>query len=214
MKNVITLMLGLFLTTSAYADITGNIGYQNDYVFRGVNQTQSGGSLSTQVIVDSNGFYGGVSASQVDFGDEVDSDWLGMLNAGFAFAFNQNVAIDIGVLSHHFDNDVFEQMDEVYGGVSVGSFSGYVYHNVDNQDNFAELLYDFYFGDGTLQLVYGYHDENVDYFQVRGNYSFNDFTIFTTIGYSDQNTVADFLVGDLGQSDFLENISVGFRYNF
>ena len=57
MKNVITLMLGLFLTTSAYADITGNIGYQNDYVFRGVNQTQSGGSLSTQVIVDSNGFY-------------------------------------------------------------------------------------------------------------------------------------------------------------
>ena len=105
MKNVITLMLGLFLTTSAYADITGNIGYQNDYVFRGVNQTQSGGSLSTQVIVDSNGFYGGVSASQVDFGDEVDSDWLGMLNAGFAFAFNQNVAIDIGVLSHHFDND-------------------------------------------------------------------------------------------------------------
>jgi len=39
MKNVITLMLGLFLTTSAYADITGNIGYQNDFVFRGVNQT-------------------------------------------------------------------------------------------------------------------------------------------------------------------------------
>ena len=35
-------------------------------------------------------------------------------------------------------------------------------------DNF-ELCYDFYFGNGTLQLVYGYHDENVDYFQVRGN---------------------------------------------
>mgnify|MGYP001382155475 CR=1 FL=1 len=69
MKNVITLMLGLFLTTSAYADITGNIGYQNDYVFRGVNQTQSGGSLSTQVIVDSNGFYGGVSASLALLGD-------------------------------------------------------------------------------------------------------------------------------------------------
>jgi len=89
-----------------------------------------------------------------------------------------------------------------------------VFQNIDNNDNFAELCYDFYFGTGTLQLVYGYHDENVDYFQVRGNKSFGDFTIFTTIGYSDQHQLTEFLVGDLGYSNFLENISVGFRYNF
>ena len=62
-----------------------------------------------------------------------------MLNGGFAFAFNENIAIDLGVLSHHFDNDDGIRTRYITG-VSVGSFSGYVFQNVDNDDNLQSCV--------------------------------------------------------------------------
>ena len=68
MKNI---LLGLFvLSTSAFADINGSIGYSSGYMWRGVSQSAGASSFNAGIEVDSNGFFVGAWVGEVDFGDE------------------------------------------------------------------------------------------------------------------------------------------------
>ena len=91
MNKVIAILM--LVSTSAFADISGHIGYSSDYVFRGVNQTTESGALSLSLEAESNGFYTGIWASEVDFGDIVSYEYD--YYVGFAFALTQNVSVDL-----------------------------------------------------------------------------------------------------------------------
>ena len=68
MKNI---LLGLFvLSTSAFADVNGSIGYSSDYMWRGATQSAGASSLNAGIELDSNGFFVGAWVGEVDFGDE------------------------------------------------------------------------------------------------------------------------------------------------
>ena len=55
MKNI---LLGLLvLSTSAFADVNGSIGYSSDYMWRGVSQSAGASSLNAGIELDSNGFF-------------------------------------------------------------------------------------------------------------------------------------------------------------
>ena len=57
MKNI---LLGLLvLSTSAFADVNGSIGYSSDYMWRGATQSAGASSLNAGIELDSNGFFVG-----------------------------------------------------------------------------------------------------------------------------------------------------------
>lgn len=77
----------LAITVSGIAsagDVTGNVGLTTNYIFRGITQTDDGPAISGGFDVEKNGFYGGIWASSVDFGDDttMEMDFYG----GYTFA--------------------------------------------------------------------------------------------------------------------------------
>ena len=64
-------LVGLpMLTTPAQAEVTANVGWVSEYLFRGIPQKTSSASLGLDV--ESNGFYLGTWAADVGDGSEVD----------------------------------------------------------------------------------------------------------------------------------------------
>ena len=70
MKNKFLALLLATCTLPAFADVSGYLGYTSDYMWRGVSQTMGKGAMQGNLMIEKNGLYGGVWASQVDFGDE------------------------------------------------------------------------------------------------------------------------------------------------
>jgi uncharacterized protein (TIGR02001 family) len=204
MNKVIAILM--LVSTSAFADISGHIGYSSDYVFRGVNQTTESGALSLSLEAESNGFYTGIWASEVDFGDIVSYEYD--YYVGFAFALTQNVSVDLGIIQYNFD-ELIEESEEMYIGVSVNNFSGYLYENIDNDDTFAELSYLLPFIDFVdTEVIYGYHDEDNDYAQLRFSKSFdNGISTILTVGRTEQLEVYSF-------RESAEKVFFSLLYNF
>lgn len=55
-------------------EVAGNFGIVTDYVFRGVSQTNEDAAIQGGLDVTAGGFYAGVWASTVDFGDDTDAE--------------------------------------------------------------------------------------------------------------------------------------------
>ena len=70
MKKTIYGLTLLLMTTTAQADLTGNLGYMSEYHFRGILQKVS--SVSGGLDYESGGFYVGSWAADVGDGLEVD----------------------------------------------------------------------------------------------------------------------------------------------
>jgi len=90
--------LGLFFGASAHArqpDLSANIGIANDYVFRGVSQTNGRAQISGGVDATAGGLYAGAWTSNVDFGNSTTAEID--LYAGLRPTVGK-VSLDLGVL--------------------------------------------------------------------------------------------------------------------
>ena len=133
MKKLLTLLLA-FSVMPAFAGMNGFVGYTSDYMWRGQSQTMGGGALQAGVDLDYEGFYGGVWASQVDFGDDsasLEYDLYG----GYKFAVSDKLSMDVGVMQYRWNDNDIEMVEEAFVRFET-PLVGFGYAvDTDNSDN-------------------------------------------------------------------------------
>ena len=148
------LLASALLTSSsmAAAEVTfsGNVAMTTDYVYRGISQTDSGAAVQGGFdLSHSSGFYAGVWASNLDFGDDADIEIDYYFGIGGEFS--NKIGYDIGVIYYGYpdssdaDNGDYD-FTEVYGGLSYdfgpAALSGSLAYSSD------------FFGTGTGDATY------------------------------------------------------------
>jgi len=115
-----------FVSCSATAEVTANVGATNNYLWRGLEQTGGAAAVSGGVDYSSeSGFYAGTWASNASWGDmktELD------LYAGFGADINDSMSYDVGFIYYAYPDSVSGKADfsEIYGsftftGLTVGA---------------------------------------------------------------------------------------------
>lgn len=131
-------------TAMAEAELTSTITLTSDYDFRGITQTAQDPALqgSLDLALES-GAYLGIWASNVDFGDDTDSDVEIDLLGGYAGSINDDLGYDVGAVLYVYqgDDDDIDYM-EVYGGLNYKILSTMLWISPDylNSDDSAFYL--------------------------------------------------------------------------
>ncbi|QFU24615.1 TorF family putative porin [Shewanella eurypsychrophilus] len=113
----------IFISASAAATVTGNVGATSNYLWRGVTQTQD--TVAVQGGVDyghESGLYLGTWASNVDFGDDTsyELDFYG----GYAGSIGEDFGYDISYLYYAYpDSDSSVDFGELTAAISWKWFS-------------------------------------------------------------------------------------------
>jgi len=171
-KNI--LMALMLMSTSVFADGSGSIGYGSDYIFRGASQAGTP-VVHASYTVESEGFYLGAWASQVDFGDTTsrEIDYFG----GYNLAVTDKVSLDVGYIRYTYDALV-ESIEELYIVASFGGLSLGAFQNLDTDDTYAEVGYDLWFVPVVdVKVIYGLYDKDNTFAMLNvtkdvGNYTF------------------------------------------
>jgi len=165
MKNKLLALLLSVCTIPAFADVSGSLGYTSDYVWRGVSQSGGSGALQLDLMLEKNGLYGGVWASQVDFGDEAtyEMDFYG----GYELWLSDKWSIDVGVLQYNWDKG-YDDVEEAFVKVGLKDLSVGYYVDLSNSDNtYMEVGYTLPFIKWVdLGINYGRFDEDNDFWKV------------------------------------------------
>ena len=105
-----------FLTINVQADVSTNVGFESDYIFRGIAQEKS--SASAGLDYSANGFYVGTWAAQVTDGLEVDGFF------GYSgFSENEDFSYNLGFTGYYYTDDFDDTYEEVNLGFAYKSLS-------------------------------------------------------------------------------------------
>ena len=98
--TAIGLLLGsasLVAPAKAESSLEGNIGFTNNYVWRGMTQTDDQAAISGGLDFSAGGFYAGTWASNVDFGDDTNSEQ----DVYFGYAGDAgDISYDVGYIAY------------------------------------------------------------------------------------------------------------------
>jgi uncharacterized protein (TIGR02001 family) len=163
---------------------TGNVAVTNDYVFRGLSQSNSDTALQGGFdITTAAGFYAGTWLSSIDFNDASDANLETDLYAGYTAPIGKTgLSYNVGVYGYLYpDANSNSHFDfyEVYGGLTytAGAFS------VTGQVNYSP---EFFAKSG-----------DAIYTQVSAGYKINDlFSLSGGVGYQTIDDAAAFGTGD------------------
>ncbi|NRB36997.1 MAG: hypothetical protein HRU20_00860 [Pseudomonadales bacterium] len=87
----------------ASADVSATLTLASDYLFNGVSQTDEDPALQGSVDYShDSGWYAGVWASNVDFGETDDTNLEIDLYTGFAFDINEQHSLDLGLAQYNY----------------------------------------------------------------------------------------------------------------
>ena len=121
------LLVTLVLTSGAFAagaaELSGNVTFGSDYVYRGISQTDEEPTIQGGFdAVSDSGLYAGVWASNVAFDGSIEIDYY--------VGFSQETEVftyDIGFIHYNYPNQPQGQPDsnfsEVYGSITVRGFT-------------------------------------------------------------------------------------------
>lgn len=123
-------------SSGAYAEFSGNVALTNDYVFRGISQTDEDPAIQGGFdFAHDSGFYAGVWASNVDFNDGDEAHIEIDVYGGIAGAFTDNFGWDLGVIYYAYpgadsslDYDFFEIVPAIsydFGVAAVSASAAY-----------------------------------------------------------------------------------------
>jgi len=165
MKNKLLALLLSVCTIPAFADVSGSLGYTSDYVWRGISQSGGSGAMQLDLMLEKNGLYGGVWASQVDFGDDAtyEMDFYG----GYELWLSDKWSIDVGVIQYNWDKG-YDDVEEGFVKVGLKDLSVGYYVDLSNSDNtYMEVGYTLPFIKWVdLGINYGRFDEDNDFWKV------------------------------------------------
>lgn len=184
--------------------LTGNVGFTNNYLWRGITQTQDaaavyGGLDYSFSFFDALGLYAGLWFSNVDFGGPDDPQYELDLYGGVSGELF-SVGYDVGYIWYAYPDDSANiDFGEVYAGLNWWWLSGTVYKTVNSEsagpdanawyyegaldvplpgDVTASLHVGAYRGTGAAQLVAGATGLNGDsYYHYGASLSKNEFSI-------------------------------------
>ena len=196
-----------FLTMDIQADVSANIGFESEYIFRGIAQEKS--SASAGLDYSSNGFYVGTWAAQVTDGLEVDG-FFGYSGSSV----NEDFSYNLGFTGYYYTDDFDDTYEEVNLGFAYKSFSfnsafgEYDNFDGDTQDyTFISASYGF---DSGFYITIGDFSEDFDgrYFELA--YGFTLGEVDATVKYISSDSALtgpsgdNFLVFNIGKSFSLE----------
>lgn len=201
-------------TAAAQGEVSANIAVTNDYVWRGVSQTDNGAAIQGGVDYTNGGFYVGAWASNVDFGSDADIEVD--LYGGFRGAFTDALSWDVGVIGYFYpgedDLDFVELKAGLGYSVEAVSFGAAVYYDPDNKNTYVEGTGAYAFSEklSGLASVGNYSfDGGGDYtnWSLGGAYAFDLFDL--TVKYTDTD-IDEALAGDIADENFTVMISKAF----
>jgi len=109
------LVLSVAATTAQAVEVSGEVGYVSDYVFRGISQNDEDGALQGGVNFDfDSGWYAGIWASDVDMGEEVDF-FGGYVSE--ANVYGAGLKYLIGVTQYTYTDDDFAEDYTEFNGI-------------------------------------------------------------------------------------------------
>ena len=194
MKKILLALFAFAGITSAYAQVTGNLGLASDYRFRGISQTQNGPAVQGGIdYAHSSGLYIGnwnssVSSQLYTNGAGVESD----LYAGWKKDIYKGLTLDVGSYNYFYPNATNGKnpnfnTQELYVGLGYGPASvkysrstsnyfganntaGTQYYQADVKQSLAPLTAKL----KDLSVVAHYGRTAVANY---GNYSYNDINV-------------------------------------
>ncbi len=190
----------LFLSTcAAHADVSANIGFANDYYYRGIFQAQS--SASAGVDYEQGGFFAGTWAADVKDGLEIDG-YFGYGGDVGDFAYS------VGYTGYFYTGD----FDDTYQEINLGGSFGLLALDVaiGEYENFSGPTQDYTYYALTLEKdgFYGKYagfsqDFSGEYFELGYSTTVAEIDLGLTLIFNDKD-----LSGD-GDSDQALVLSIG-----
>jgi uncharacterized protein (TIGR02001 family) len=175
MRNIL-LVVGL-LSLPAFANVSANVTFSSDYIWRGMTQTDGPAMSGGFDFESENGFYAGIWGSNVNFNDGAGSE----LDYYFGYGFEVgNVGIDLGYVAFDYpQNNTGLDFEEIVIGLSMGDLGLTFALGQDSAPDYTEISYAF----GDVSLSYGEYDDYGNNFGI--SYDFECGTYDCGIGYSD-----------------------------
>lgn len=161
----------IFFSGIATAELSGNVGFTSDYLWRGVTQTNHQAAVSGGLDYGhSTGLYIGTWASNVAWDSET-SDTEVDVYAGFSGEAS-GLSYDIGYIKYHYPN-VYEDFDEGYIDLGYSLVSiGYAM-DFDNENSYLSLGIDYEIKEGLSLNISGgsfmFDDSDSDYIHYGGS---------------------------------------------
>jgi uncharacterized protein (TIGR02001 family) len=218
-------MLAL-LSTPSLAELTGNVGISNNYLWRGLTQSNNETAVSGGLDFDfGNGWYAGTWASNVEYAS--DDTYSYEHDVYFGYSGGEDVTYDIGWLYYNYDDINNVDFHEVYATVEYGGFSVTGYLLTGTEANEPTPLQDFGAGEAYyLSLDYGFETDSglgVGFHAGRHDGDFNEFFNGVPASYSDYSvsfskdnfsfTISDTDLPDAG-ADNLDNDEIKFVVSY
>ena len=175
MRNIL-LVVGL-LSLPAFANVSANVTFSSDYIWRGMTQTDGPAMSGGFDFESENGFYAGIWGSNVNFNDGAGSE----LDYYFGYGFEVgNIGIDLGYVAFDYpQNNTGLDFEEIVIGLSMGDLGLTFALGQDSAPDYTEISYAF----GDVSLSYGEYDDYGNNFGI--SYDFECGTYDCGIGYSD-----------------------------
>jgi uncharacterized protein (TIGR02001 family) len=163
---------GLVSAAPTYADWSANAAVTNNYIWRGLTQTENEAAVQGGIdYASDSGFYAGTWVSNVNYGAGDVYSYEHDLYFGYAFE-SAGLSWDFGYLYYNYDKEAEFDFGEVYGSVGIGGFgfTAYLLANTEadegpgqdfgfGQAYYLSADYGFEVGNGVeLGLHLGYHD--------------------------------------------------------
>jgi uncharacterized protein (TIGR02001 family) len=143
----------MLLPALASADMSATAGIVSDYTFNGVSQTDNGPALQLGLDYSGDQFYAGTWASNVDFGDNEDTEIEWDFYLGKYFQLSQAFSVDTGIAYY-----TYHGQDSVDGKTASDD---YAYPEIYAKAGFASVA-----GQTELNLWYSW-----DYFGLGGGHT-------------------------------------------
>jgi len=172
-----TLVAGAMFSTNASAEVSYNIGYMSEYVFRGFVQKSS--SASAGADYEQGGFYAGTWAADVGDGLEIDGYF------GYGIETDSGISASLGFTGYYYTGDNFDDTyEEINLNLGYGVFG--LQYSFGEHDNLGGFDEDYDYLALTVALENGFY----------GTYgSFGDDLDGSHIAIGYGTTIADFDVG-------------------
>lgn len=210
-----SLVAAAVVSTGVYAEdmaseveVSANMALTSNYVWRGMTQNSNTVAVQGGIDLGYKGFYVGVWASPVDFGDDANIEVD--LYAGYAGEVGQ-FSYDVGYCQYTFPGVTETNMGEAYLSLGydfdIASVSATYYNGVKTDDTDPTDAYEGSVSvplpmDVTLDATYGDYDDIGNYYLVGLTKSFGKFDIslaYTGMEYDD-NTDEDNVVATISTS--------------
>jgi len=170
-------------------------------MWRGVSQTSGNAAIQGELSVSKGGLYGGVWASEVDFGDEATYEMD--LFLGYELMVSDKFSLDVGVIQYNWDKG-YDDVEELFVKGNLKNIS--VAYYVDMEDSDRDYM------EMGLKLPF------VKFMDVSLNYgmfdSENDFWAMNMVKDWGKWEVSLLIMEDARQDQFMDNASLGLFYKF